>query len=235
MYIINLKDVCKTYNKSKSNEVKALDHIHLQVQKGELVGILGTSGAGKSTLLNVIACLDRFDSGSYEFNGTEINALNDKHLSAFRNEKVGIVMQDFTLIEEYTVLQNVLTPLFFSKVKGRKQHKSLAEKALSDVGILNLAAQDVKTLSGGQKQRTAIARAIVNNPDLILADEPTGALDSKTSLEIIELFKSLNQAGRTVIIVTHDPLVAQACPRILNMEDGVLTEIKNEYLSVQTN
>lgn len=229
MNIINLKDVCKTYNKNKSNEVKALSHIDMQVQKGELVGILGTSGAGKTTLLNVIACLDRFDSGSYEFEGTEIKDLNDKKLSEFRNEKVGIVMQDFALIEEYTVLQNVMTPLFFSKVKGRKQRKSLAEKALSDVGILHLAKQDVRTLSGGQKQRTAIARAIVNNPQLILADEPTGALDSKTSLEIIELFKKLNNDGRTIVIVTHDPLVAQACPRILNMEDGVLTEIKNEY------
>jgi putative ABC transport system ATP-binding protein len=234
MYIINLKDVCKTYNKSKINEVKALDHVHLQVEKGELVAILGTSGAGKTTLLNVIACLDRFDSGSYDFDGTEIRDLNDKKLSDFRNEKVGIVMQDFTLIEEYTVLQNVLTPLFFSKVKGSKQRKSLAEKTLSAVGILGLAKQDVKTLSGGQKQRTAIARAIVNNPQLILADEPTGALDSKTSLEIIELFKSLNQVGRTIVIVTHDPLVAQSCPRILNMEDGVLTEVKNEYLSVHT-
>lgn len=224
MELISLNKACKTYN--KNNKVKALDHVNININMGELVGILGTSGAGKTTLLNVLACLDRFDSGSYTFEGQDISQLKDKQLSLFRNEKVGIVMQDFGLIEEYTVFENVLTPLFFSKIKKYKSRNSMVEKALHDVGILSLRNQDVKTLSGGQKQRVAIARALVCNPQLILADEPTGALDTKTTKEIIELLQNLNNAGHTIIIVTHDPLVAHVCPRILNMEDGVLTEIE---------
>lgn len=227
--MINLSNVNKIYNKGKKNEVKALNSVNLQIVPGDMIAILGTSGTGKTTLLHILACLDRFDSGKYLFDSMEIVKLSDKELSTFRNEKVGIIMQDFALIDEYTVIQNAMTPLYFSKIKGKKQRKLITENALRDVGILNLSKKDVKTLSGGQKQRVAIARAIVNNPKLILADEPTGALDSKTSKEIIELFQKLNKKGHTIIIVTHDPLVAQVCRRIFNMNDGILTEIKNEY------
>ena len=192
----------------------------MKIDDGEMVAIIGKSGVGKSTLLHIIGCIDTFESGTYTIDETNVHKLSDKQLARMRNEKVGIVMQDFALVEEYTVLENVRIPLYFSHSKKSDKPKALALAALKRVGISELANKPVNKLSGGQKQRVAIARAIVNDPSFILADEPTGALDTKTSGEIMALFKSLNDEGKTVIIITHDPTVADICQRKIEISDG---------------
>lgn len=219
--MIKIKDLTKTYNYKKSNSFTALTDISLTVEDGELLAIIGKSGAGKSTLLHIIGCIDTFEKGKYTIDDINIHKLSDKKLAKIRNEKVGIVMQDFALVEEYTVIENVKIPLYFSK-KHKDSANTLALSALEKVGIRQLAKKPVNKLSGGQKQRVAIARAIVNNPSFILADEPTGALDTKTSAEIMDLFKALNAEGKTVIIITHDPAVAEACNRKIEISDGKL-------------
>ncbi len=217
--MIKIENLTKTYNYKKSNAFTALQEVSLQVNDGEMVAIVGKSGAGKSTLLHIIGCIDTFESGTYQIDDIDVHQLNDKALAKLRSEKVGIVMQDFALVEEYTVLENVMIPLYFSgKKTSSPKEKALA--ALRRVGMESLAGKTVNKLSGGQKQRVAIARAIVNDSAFILADEPTGALDTKTSAEIIDLFKELNAEGKTVIIITHDPTVAQACPRKIEISDG---------------
>ena len=217
--MIEIKNLTKTYNYKKSNAFTALTDVSLKVEDGEMLAIIGKSGAGKSTLLHIIGCIDTFEKGEYTIDGTNVHKLSDKSLANIRNEKVGIVMQDFALVEEYTVLENVKIPLYFSKKKKGKPD-ALAFAALEKVGMKDLAKKQVNKLSGGQKQRVAIARAIVNDPSFILADEPTGALDTKTSAEIMELFKSLNDDGKTVIIITHDPTVAESCKRQIEISDG---------------
>lgn len=217
--MIKIENLTKTYNYKKSNAFTALKEVSLTVDDGEMVAIIGKSGAGKSTLLHIIGCIDTFESGTYTIDDISVHNLSDKKLARIRNEKVGIVMQDFALVEEYTVLENVKVPLYFAKKKSGKA-KNLALEALEKVGIKELANKPVNKLSGGQKQRVAIARAIVNNPSFILADEPTGALDTKTSGEIMELFKSLNDDGKTIIIITHDMGVADACKRKIEISDG---------------
>lgn len=217
--MIEIENLNKIYNHKKSNEFQALYDISLTINDGELTAIIGRSGAGKTTLLHIIGCIDRFESGTYKIDGEDISKLSDKQLSKIRNQKVGIVMQDFALIDSYSVLENVQTPLYFAKIKGKKA-KEKAMEALKAVGMEKYVDKPTKNLSGGQKQRIAIARAIVNEPSFILADEPTGALDSKTSAEIIELFKSLNSKGKTVIIITHDPFIAEACTRQIEIFDG---------------
>ena len=219
--MVVLEDISKSYHYGKKNEIKALVDITLTIDKGELVAITGPSGAGKSTLLHLIGCIDKADSGHYSIDGICISKLKDRKLSRIRNEKVGIVLQDFALIDEYTALENVMIPLYFSK-KKRRDRKRLAIEAMRAVGIESIKDQLASELSGGQKQRVAIARSIVNGPDIILADEPTGALDSATSLEIIDLLVDLNKQGKTVIIVTHDPLVSNACKRQIHIHDGKL-------------
>lgn len=219
--MVVLEDISKSYHYGKKNEIKALVDITLTIDKGELVAITGPSGAGKSTLLHLIGCIDKADSGHYSIDGICISKLKDRKLSRIRNEKVGIVLQDFALIDEYTALENVMIPLYFSK-KKRRDRKRLAIEAMRAVGIESIKDQLASELSGGQKQRVAIARSIVNGPDIILADEPTGALDSATSLEIIDLLADLNNQGKTVIIVTHDPLVSNACKRQIHIHDGKL-------------
>ena len=201
--MLKIENLTKTYNYKKSNAFTALKDVSLEVEDGEMLAIIGKSGAGKSTLLHIIGCIDKFEKGSYIIDGTDVHSLSDNKLAKIRNEKVGIVMQDFALIDEYSVIENVMIPLNFSKKKLGKP-KELAMKALERVGLANLAKKPVSKLSGGQKQRVAIARAIVNDPSFILADEPTGALDTKTSSEIMELFTELNKSGKTVIIITHD-------------------------------
>ena len=218
--MINIENLTKTYNYKKSNAFTALKDVSLKIDDGEMVAIIGKSGAGKSTLLHIIGCIDTFESGKYTIDDVDVHNLSDKKLAKIRNEKVGIVMQDFALVEEYTVLENVKIPLYFSKKKKSDKPKTLAMSALEKVGIKELANKPVNKLSGGQKQRVAIARAIVNNPSFILADEPTGALDTKTSSEIMELFKSLNDDGKTIIIITHDMGVADACKRKIEISDG---------------
>lgn len=217
--ILKIENLTKTYNYKKSNAFTALKDVSLEVEDGEMLAIIGKSGAGKSTLLHIIGCIDKFEKGSYTIDGTDVHSLSDNKLAKIRNEKVGIVMQDFALIDEYSVIENVMIPLNFSKKKLGKP-KELAMKALERVGIANLAKKPVSKLSGGQKQRVAIARAIVNDPSFILADEPTGALDTKTSSEIMELFTELNKSGKTVIIITHDLTVADKCKRKVEISDG---------------
>ena len=217
--MLKIENLTKTYNYKKSNAFTALKDVSLEVEDGEMLAIIGKSGAGKSTLLHIIGCIDKFEKGSYIIDGTDEHSLSDNKLAKIRNEKVGIVMQDFALIDEYSVIENVMIPLNFSKKKLGKP-KELAMKALERVGLANLAKKPVSKLSGGQKQRVAIARAIVNDPSFILADEPTGALDTKTSSEIMELFTELNKSGKTVIIITHDLTVADKCKRKVEISDG---------------
>ncbi len=217
--MIKIENVTKIYNHKRSNEFEALHSVSDEIQDGELVAIIGRSGAGKSTLLHILACIDSYQEGEYSIDGTLIKDLSERQYAKIRNEKIGMVMQDFALVEDFTALENVMIPLNFSKkkIKGKKE-KAFA--ALKSVGIEELAKKPCNKLSGGQKQRVAIARAIVNEPSMILADEPTGALDTKTSAEIMELFKALNKQGRTVVIVTHDVSVAEQCERIIEISDG---------------
>ena len=218
--MIEIKNLVKIYNKGKTNEFCALKGIDLSIEEGEMVAIIGKSGAGKSTLLHILAAIDSYDKGSYLVDGVSVGDLKEKDRARFRNQKIGIVMQDYALIDEYTIEENVQIPLIFGKVKGNDVRKEKIMTALKNVGLDELAKKPVRQLSGGQKQRVAIARALVNNPAFLLADEPTGALDSKTSGEIMDVFEKLNQGGKTVIIVTHDMEVAARCGRVIEISDG---------------
>ena len=218
--MIQIKNLVKIYNKGKTNEFCALKGIDLSIEEGEMVAIIGKSGAGKSTLLHILAAIDSYDKGSYLVDGVSVGDLKEKDRARFRNQKIGIVMQDYALIDEYTIEENVQIPLIFGKVKGNDVRREKIMTALKNVGLDELAKKPVRQLSGGQKQRVAIARALVNNPTFLLADEPTGALDSKTSGEIMDVFEKLNQGGKTVIIVTHDMEVAARCGRVIEISDG---------------
>ena len=218
--MIEIKNLVKIYNKGKTNEFCALKGIDLSIEEGEMVAIIGKSGAGKSTLLHILAAIDSYDKGSYLVDGVSVGDLKEKDRARFRNQKICIVMQDYALIDEYTIEENVQIPLIFGKVKGNDVRREKIMTALENVGLAELAKKPVRQLSGGQKQRVAIARALVNNPTFLLADEPTGALDSKTSGEIMDVFEKLNQGGKTVIIVTHDMEVAARCGRVIEISDG---------------
>lgn len=218
--MIEIKNLVKIYNKGKTNEFCALKGIDLSIEEGEMVAIIGKSGAGKSTLLHILAAIDSYDKGSYLVDGVSVGDLKEKDRARFRNQKIGIVMQDYALIDEYTIEENVQISLIFGKVKGNDVRREKIMTALENVGLAELAKKPVRQLSGGQKQRVAIARALVNNPTFLLADEPTGALDSKTSGEIMDVFEKLNQGGKTVIIVTHDMEVAARCGRVIEISDG---------------
>lgn len=213
--MIQIKNLVKVYNKGKTNEFCALKGIDLSIEEGEMVAIIG-----KSTLLHILAAIDSYDKGSYLVDGVSVGDLKEKDRARFRNQKIGIVMQDYALIDEYTIEENVQIPLIFGKVKGNDVRREKIMTALENVGLAELAKKPVRQLSGGQKQRVAIARALVNNPTFLLADEPTGALDSKTSGEIMDVFEKLNQGGKTVIIVTHDMEVAARCGRVIEISDG---------------
>ena len=217
--MITLSNISKIYNQGKSNAFQALDGVSLEIKDGEMAAIIGKSGAGKSTLLHILACIDTYEDGEYRIDDTLVKSLSEAELAQIRNEKIGTVMQDFALIEDFTAIENVMLPLDFAK-KKLPNRRQLALDALKSVGMDSMAKKPVNKLSGGQKQRVAIARAIVNQPSVILADEPTGALDSKTAQEIMDVFKSLNAQGRTVIIVTHDMGVAEQCGRIIEIADG---------------
>lgn len=216
--MIRMENVSKIYNRNKENEFYALKDASLTIKDGEMVAIIGKSGAGKSTLMHLIGCIDSFEKGTYELNGQDVTKLGKAKKAAIRNSTIGIVMQDFALVEEYTAEENVMIPLYFSK--NRKKRKERALNALELVSIRELAKKPVNQLSGGQKQRVAIARALVNEPDILLADEPTGALDTATGQEIVGVFKMINAMGKTVIIVTHDREVARQCNRIIEIKDG---------------
>lgn len=219
--VISLKNITKTYAYGKPNEFTALNDVSLDLGLGEMCAICGTSGAGKTTLLNIIGLVDTATKGEYSLNGEIISSYSDKQLAHLRNQYFGYVLQDYGLISNETVYENVIIPLIFSKTK-RKDYKSKAQKVLNNIGIAELSNKKIDTLSGGQKQRVAIARALINNPTVILADEPTGALDEKTGKEIINCFRDICNSGKTVVIVTHDMNVAHQCDRIIEISDGVI-------------
>ncbi len=221
--MVKLNEIVKIYNPKKANEFEALHGVSAEIKDGEMVAVIGKSGAGKSTLLHILACIDSYEGGEYYIDDTLVKKLSEKKYAQIRNEKIGMVMQDFALVEDFSAIENVMIPLNFAKNKV-KDKKTKALEALKAVGMEELAKKPCNKLSGGQKQRVAIARAIVNNPSMILADEPTGALDTKTSAEIMELFHELNERGRTVIIVTHDPNVAEQCDRIIEISDGYIVD-----------
>lgn len=215
--MIELKNIKKVYQENSPGECLALNNINLNIERGSMIAITGKSGSGKSTLLHILACIDNCTSGEYKFNGRNISNLSNNEKSELRNHEIGIVIQDFALVEEFSTIENVMIPLTFSKVKNRK---TIALDALEKIGIKDLENKKVCNLSGGQKQRVAIARAVVNNPSLILADEPTGALDTKTSADIMALFHRLHSEGKTIIIVTHDIEIANQCNKIIEISDG---------------
>lgn len=220
--VINIKNVTKTY-KMGEIEVHALRGISFDVQKGEVISIMGPSGSGKSTLMNIIGCLDHLTTGEYNLDGKDIANLDDDELAQIRNQKVGFVFQNFNLLARSTALSNVELPLRYAgQIENRLQ---LAEKALTSVGLEDRIHHKPSELSGGQQQRVAIARAIINNPAIILADEPTGNLDSKSGDEIMELLLGLNKKnGTTLIIVTHDPQIASQTRRTIQLFDGLIRE-----------
>ena len=218
--MIHLKDINKTYQGAQPLHV--LKGISLDIKKGEFVSIMGASGSGKSTLLNILGILDNYDSGEYLLNGVPIWGLSESKAAEYRNRMIGFIFQSFNLISFKTAVENVELPLFYQGV-SRKQRHTLALDYLDRLGLLDWAEHYPNELSGGQKQRVAIARALITKPQIILADEPTGALDSKTSVEVMQLLKQLNkEEGMTQIIVTHDPNVGAQTNRIIRIKDGVI-------------
>jgi putative ABC transport system ATP-binding protein len=218
--IIDVKEVTKTY-KLGSVEVSALHNINLRIETNEYVAIMGPSGSGKSTLMNILGCLDTPSEGTYYFNGEDVSGLNDNQLSEIRNKKIGFVFQTFNLLQRVTSLHNVELPLIYSGFPSTKR-KQLARDALEQVGLGDRMEHRPNELSGGQKQRVAIARALVNKPSLILADEPTGNLDTKTGEEIIEIMQRLYEQGNTIILVTHEEYIAKHTNRIIRLRDGII-------------
>ncbi len=219
--MLTLRDIRKSYRIGPT-EVDVLKGVNLEVQQGELLSIMGQSGCGKSTLMNVIGLLDRPTSGSFMLDGTEVSYSDDDALSEIRNQRIGFVFQQYFLLSRLTALENVALPLIYRGTTGADNHHRCMD-LLKRVGMADRAHHRPNELSGGQQQRVAIARALVGNPSLILADEPTGALDTQVGGEIMELFKSLNaEAGITVVIITHDPGIARQCTRVAVMKDGVI-------------
>ena len=220
--MINIKNIEKTYTKA-SVSTPVLRGITLSIQRGEYVAIMGTSGTGKTTLMNILGCLDKPTSGQLELDGVDVYGLDDDALSALRNKKIGFVFQQFFLLERTTALENVLLPLIYAD-KYPADAKQRAKKALANVGLEDRTEYLANELSGGQQQRVAIARALINDPDVILADEPTGNIDSKSTNEVLEIFSRLHQEGRTIVVVTHDRAVAEHAQRILELKDGRIIE-----------
>ena len=216
--LVEVHDMCKIYNPGE-NEVRALDHVSLQIRKGEFVAIIGHSGSGKSTLMNMLGCLDVPTSGQYFLNGKDVSHMTDDELSDIRNLEIGFIFQGFNLIPNLTAQENVELPLIYRGV-GRKERGALAEESLEMVGLSHRMDHKPSEMSGGQQQRVAIARAIAAKPRVILADEPTGNLDSKSTQEIMNVLKDLHQSGRTVILITHDDEIAAQVKRVIRIKDG---------------
>ena len=221
--MIDIKDLCKVYLVG-DERVRALDHACLHIYPHEFVSIIGPSGSGKSTLMNIIGCLDVADAGSYLLDNLPTEAYSENELARIRNEKIGFVFQQFNLIPKLSAEENVELPLIYQKVP-KAQRAQRVKEALERVGLANRAKHLPTELSGGQQQRVAIARAIVTNPKLILADEPTGALDSKTSQEIIDIFHELHHQGNTIVLITHDSDVARQAERSIHIFDGRISEV----------
>jgi putative ABC transport system ATP-binding protein len=219
--MIKLEDIHKSYKIGKTGSLHVLKGINLNVNEGEFVSIMGSSGSGKSTLLNILGVLDSYDKGAYYLNGTLIAGLSERKAAFYRNHYIGFVFQSFNLINFKNALENVALPLYYQKV-GRKKRNRKAMEYLEKMGLKEWADHLPSELSGGQKQRIAIARALISNPKVILADEPTGALDSKTSQEVIDLLKEINKNGITMIIVTHEHDIADQTNRIIHLKDGII-------------
>lgn len=227
--MIQTKNLSKIYNEGKSNECRALDSVNLEIKDGEFVAIMGKSGSGKSTLMHLIAGVDYPTSGQVEIDGKEINKLSEKQLSQFRNKEVGIIMQQFFLIEECSVIENVRMPLDFSKEKIKDKDER-AVKLICQMGLKDYVKKKVRELSGGEKQRVAIARALVNDPEILLADEPTGSLDSENSDNIMQLMQRINQKfNKTIIVITHEKDIAKYCDRLIVLSDGKI--VSDEVIS----
>lgn len=222
--MIDMKDVTKTYQIG-SEIVRALDHANMHIDQGEFVSIIGPSGSGKSTLMNIMGCLDIADSGVYMLDGIPIEHYTENELAKVRNKKIGFVFQSFNLIPKLTAEENVELPLIYQGIK-KEERKVRVQNALERVQLTNRSWHYPTELSGGQQQRVAIARAIAAEPSLILADEPTGNLDSKTSLEIMEIFHELHRQGNTIVLITHDDNVANQAMRKIYIKDGHVTEVK---------
>lgn len=222
--MIDIKDLCKVYMVG-DEKVRALDHATLHIYPKEFVSIIGPSGSGKSTLMNIIGCLDVADAGSYHLDGLPIESYSENQLAKIRNEKIGFVFQSFNLIPKLTAEENVELPLIYQGLP-RPERAERVREALERVGLTKRAKHLPTELSGGQQQRVAIARAIATRPKLILADEPTGALDSKTSQEIIDIFHELHAQGNTIVLITHDPNAAKQAARSIHILDGRISEVK---------
>jgi len=219
--IIDIKQLTKFY-KVGNQTVKALRGIDLEIHKNEFVAIMGPSGSGKSTLMNIIGCLDTPTSGKYILNGTDVSKLNDNSLAEIRNKEIGFVFQTFNLLPKSTTLENVILPLIYAGIPKQERIKKATE-VLKSVGLYDRIKHKPSELSGGQRQRVAVARALINNPSLILADEPTGNLDSITSIEIMRLLEEIHEKGNTIVLVTHEPDIAQHAERIIRLLDGKIS------------
>lgn len=226
--VIRVRDIRKTYQMGKT-KVHALQGVDFTVTEGEMVAIMGASGSGKSTLMNIIGGLDYPSAGSYFLDDIEVNKLSKNHLADIRNQKIGFVFQGFNLLARTTALENTELPLLYDRSKRVKKHREAAQKSLERVGLGNRVDHLPNELSGGQQQRVAIARALVTNPSLVLADEPTGNLDSKTTVEVMALFQELNEEGVTILLVTHEDEVARYAKRIVELRDGkIIRDIEQD-------
>ena len=224
MHVAKLSNISKHYGNG-SLIVKALDNLNLEVNKGDYLAVMGASGSGKSTAMNILGCLDRPTEGKYLLNGKPIEDLDDDSLADIRNKELGFVFQQFHLLQEATALENVMLPMIYAGCNPQERQAS-AEYALEKVGLKERMKNRPNQLSGGQQQRVAIARAIINQPSLLLADEPTGALDSRTTKDVLDLFDTLHEQGITIVLVTHENDVAKRAKRIARFNDGQVTEIK---------
>ena len=222
--MIRIKNLHKSYEIG-SNSLHVLKGIDFNVSEGELVAIMGSSGSGKSTLLNIIGMLDNYDNGSYELDNILIKDLDETKAANYRNKFLGFVFQSFNLINYKSAVENVVLPLYYQGIKRREREK-IALEYLDNVGLKNWASHLPSELSGGQKQRVAIARAMVSKPKVLLADEPTGALDSKTSSEVMSLIQEINNSGKTILVVTHEEDIAKMCKRVVRLKDGVIVDDK---------
>lgn len=220
--LVEIRDICKIYNPGE-NEVKALDHVSLTIDENEFVAIIGQSGSGKSTLMNMLGCLDVPTSGDYYLHGQDVSHMSDNELSDVRNKEIGFIFQGFNLIAGLTALENVELPLIYRGV-GKRERLRLADAALDKVGLSKRKTHKPAEMSGGQQQRVAIARAIAQAPPVILADEPTGNLDSGSSKEIMEILRKLHEEGRTVILITHDNEIASQAKRVIKIIDGKIVQ-----------
>ncbi len=224
--VIRLTDIVKNY-KVGSQIVRALRSVSLQIDEGEYVAIMGASGSGKSTLMNIIGCLDTPTSGQYVLNGKNVSRLSDDELAEIRNAEIGFIFQTFNLLPRSNALENVMLPLVYAGIK-KQERQERAEKMLDNVGLADRVEHKPNELSGGQRQRVAVARALINEPAILLADEPTGNLDSKTSEEIMQLFSEIHKQGNTLLVVTHEEDIARHAHRIIRLKDGLVeSDVKN--------